>query len=123
MHPWQYPTADVPDYKTINTLVSLFSSFNTIGRMLVGFLSDRVAARWGTAARVTLLTATSALMALVQIYMAFAVYVPMLYPGVIFLGIAYGATFCIAPTLTLEFFGFSYFGTVHHHDEEVHAYI
>jgi nitrate/nitrite transporter NarK len=106
----------VPGFKTINTLVSLFSSFNTLGRMLVGFLSDRVTARWGTTARVSFLVLASALMCLVQLYFAFAVYVPMLYPGVIFLGLAYGATFCIVPTLALEFFGFKYFGTcpLHH---------
>lgn len=50
-------------------------------------------------------------MALVQLYAAFAVYVPMLYPGVILLGIAYGGTFCIVPTLALEFFGFRYFAS------------
>ncbi|ELR21937.1 transporter, major facilitator subfamily protein [Acanthamoeba castellanii str. Neff] len=106
-----YHREDVPGFKTINTLVSLFSSFNTLGRMLVGFLSDWVTARWGKTARVSFLVLASALMGLVQLYFAFAVYVPMLYPGVIFLGLAYGATFCIVPTLALEFFGFKYFAS------------
>lgn len=107
----QYPRDQVPDFKAINTLVSLFSSFNALGRMLVGFLSDRVTARWGKASRVSLLSATAVLMTLVQLYAAFSIYVPMLYPGVVFLGLAYGATFCIVPTLTLDFFGFRSFGT------------
>jgi MFS family permease len=103
----------VPDFKTINTLVSLFSSFNTIGRMLAGFLSDRASVRWGKSARVSFLVLESVLMGVVQIYFAFSWTVTMLYPGVIFLGLAYGTTFCIIPTLTLEFFGFKYFGTLH----------
>jgi MFS family permease len=107
----QYHREAVPGFKTINTLVSLFSSFNTLGRMLVGVTSDMVASRWGKTERISFLVLASALMAIVQLYFAFSVYLPMLYPGVIFLGLAYGATFCIVPTLALEFFGFKYFGT------------
>ncbi len=103
--------AEVPNYESINTLVSLFSCFNTLGRMIVGFLSDIVVTRYGPAARIFWLVFCSIVMLLTQLYFAFSVYVPMLYVGVVGLGIAYGGTFCIIPTLTLEFFGFKYFGT------------
>jgi hypothetical protein len=110
-HSIVYHREAVPGFKTINTLVSLFSSFNTLGRMLVGVTSDMVASRWGKTERISFLVLASALMAIVQLYFAFSVYLPMLYPGVIFLGLAYGATFCIVPTLALEFFGFKYFAS------------
>jgi len=104
----------VPNFEAINILVSLFSSFNTLGRVGVGFISDYITNRWGISARISLLLVASILMMLVQAYYSLVTdVIPMLYPGVIFLGISYGATYATVPTLTLEYFGYKNFGRSH----------
>jgi len=107
-----HKSEDVPNFEAINILVSLFSSFNTLGRVGVGFISDYITNRWGISARISLLLVASILMMLVQAYYSLVTdVIPMLYPGVIFLGISYGATYATVPTLTLEYFGYKNFAT------------
>jgi MFS family permease len=93
-------------YPEINYLVILFAVFNTLGRMAVGYFSDFFSNRM---IRADWLIVSSALMCVVQIYFIFAT-PSMLYFGVIMLGIAYGGTFCILPTLVSEVFGIAHFG-------------
>jgi len=105
-----YNKQDVPNFKAIATLVSLFSVFNTLGRMMVGFFSDIAVRKYGFNSRVLWLLGSVALMAVTSIWFTFSVVVPMMYVGIIILGIAYGGTFCVVPTLVTEFFGLGSFG-------------
>jgi len=108
-----YKPEDLPHFKVIVTLVGLFSVFNTLGRMTAGAVSDMVASRFGTANRVCVLIGMTALMSLTQFYFLWTAYIPMMYFGVVILGISYGGVYCATPTLTLEMFGPKYFGATY----------
>eukprot|EP01121_Diplochlamys_sp_Union-15-3_P020437 TRINITY_DN7977_c0_g1_i1.p1 TRINITY_DN7977_c0_g1~~TRINITY_DN7977_c0_g1_i1.p1 ORF type:complete len:279 (-),score=25.05 TRINITY_DN7977_c0_g1_i1:4-840(-) len=96
----------IPNVEDILTFVALFSVFNTLGRMLVGFLSDRFLDRMN---RCWWLAICGAIMSFTLFYFSFST-VSMMYFGVITLGLSYGGVFCMVPILTSELFGLVHFG-------------
>jgi len=88
-------------------LVTLLSLCNCGGRLLVGILSDLL---HPYVSPVVLLGSTVLLMGVSVTYLAFVQQVVWLYPGVICVGLAYGATFSITPSLIYKFFGGDHFG-------------
>jgi len=101
-----YEYNQMPNAKSILTIVALFSVFNTFGRIIVGFLSDKFIFKME---RVWWLVICLALMCETLLYFSFAT-IPMIYFGVVTLGLAYGGMFCVLPTITSEFFGLAHFG-------------
>lgn len=85
---------------------SVFSIFNTLGRLLVGFLSDQFAHRVSRAAFLVLASLT---MVVAMVWMAFTP-VEAVYVGSLIQGLAHGGIFCVLPTMTSDFFGLANFG-------------
>jgi len=90
----------------INTFVALFSVCNMLGRIFIGFVSDKFINKFD---RFSFLIMAVVLMGLTQLILAFAS-VELLYLAVVLLGISYGGIFCMMPTITSELFGSKYFG-------------
>jgi len=98
--------ATMPYAKYPTTFVILFSVFNTSGRLVVGMLTDRYLHKLS---RTSWLVIVAAVMALAQVYFLLT-NIPGIFGGIIFIGIAYGGTFALVPTLTSELFGLKHFG-------------
>eukprot|EP01127_Copromyxa_protea_P015686 TRINITY_DN4559_c0_g1_i1.p1 TRINITY_DN4559_c0_g1~~TRINITY_DN4559_c0_g1_i1.p1 ORF type:complete len:543 (-),score=80.74 TRINITY_DN4559_c0_g1_i1:43-1671(-) len=94
------------NFPAINTFVILFSVSNTLSRMAFGVLCDFFASRMY---RCTWLIIAALIMCCAQIYLAFAS-PNMLYFGVILVGLGYGATFSVLPTICCEVFGVKHLG-------------
>jgi len=97
---------DLPYGSSISTFIVLFSVFNTFGRLILGFVSDLLIDKVDRLTWMLLCTFT---MCLAQAYFAICS-IPMIYVGVIVLGLAYGGTFCLIPTLISDLFGLKHFG-------------
>eukprot|EP01104_Vermistella_antarctica_P010696 TRINITY_DN2870_c0_g1_i2.p1 TRINITY_DN2870_c0_g1~~TRINITY_DN2870_c0_g1_i2.p1 ORF type:complete len:558 (-),score=104.92 TRINITY_DN2870_c0_g1_i2:70-1743(-) len=97
---------DIPGVSSIPTYVSLFSVFNTFGRMGAGYFSDMLR---GRLLRADWLLMFVAVMGLTQLAFAFG-NVTTLYGAVIALGLSYGGIFFSLPCLTSELFGLKSFG-------------
>eukprot|EP01012_Entosiphon_sulcatum_P008656 TRINITY_DN14748_c0_g2_i1.p1 TRINITY_DN14748_c0_g2~~TRINITY_DN14748_c0_g2_i1.p1 ORF type:complete len:578 (-),score=94.12 TRINITY_DN14748_c0_g2_i1:1681-3372(-) len=98
---------DLPHHSAITTLVTLFSVCSTLGRMITGYCSDLAAARG--VQRSVWVVGVAVLMLAAQLLFAFAP-INAMYGAIIPLGLAYGGTFCLLPTLTSEVFGVANFG-------------
>eukprot|EP00026_Physarum_polycephalum_P014551 Phypoly_transcript_15080.p1 GENE.Phypoly_transcript_15080~~Phypoly_transcript_15080.p1 ORF type:complete len:234 (+),score=23.57 Phypoly_transcript_15080:214-915(+) len=96
----------LPHGKDIITFVVLFSVFNTLGRLTVGMLSDRFLHRLS---RTSWLIVISFVMALAQLYFL-VTDITFMFGAIFLMGIAYGGTFSVTPTLTSELFGLKNFG-------------
>ncbi|KAM2699834.1 hypothetical protein EV1_038653 [Malus domestica] len=99
-------------YKTveINSLVSLWSIWNFLGRFGAGFLSDYLLHKKGWA-RPFLMAVTLAIMAAGHIVIASS-FSGNLYVGSILVGICYGSQWSLMPTITSEIFGIRHMGTI-----------
>lgn len=89
--------------------VSLFSVSNCAGRLLLGYIPERLLHARGTP-RCIFLILISALSALAVCFNAFAS-LPLLFPASIMAGLAFGATWSLMATLTSEFFGLHHFAS------------
>ncbi|KAM1789083.1 hypothetical protein ACFX11_039277 [Malus domestica] len=94
----------------INSLVSLWSIWNFLGRFGGGFISDYLLHNKGWA-RPLLMAATLATMAAGHIVIASG-FSRNLYVGSILVGICYGSQWSLMPTITSEIFGIRHMGTI-----------
>jgi hypothetical protein len=88
-------------------LVTLLSLCNCAGRILAGVLTDLL---HPYVSPVVLMSSSLLFMGVSVTYLAFVAQVPLLYPGVICVGLAYGAIFSITPSLIYRLFGPANFG-------------
>eukprot|EP00884_Botryococcus_braunii_P006925 jgi/Botrbrau1/16233/Bobra.0066s0019.1 len=91
------------------TLVLLFTTLNCIGRMALGFLSEKALHQYGLP-RTFFLIATSAGLALSSLGVAFAS-VATLYPSCMLSGLCFGFYWGLFPVLTSELFGLQNFAS------------
>lgn len=84
-------------------LVMIFAAFNTGGRILGGFLSDKIG-RTNALLMVFLLQAAN------MFVFSYFTTIPLLIVGVSVAGIAYGALFSLFPSTTADFFGIKNLG-------------
>ncbi|DBA83628.1 hypothetical protein WJX77_000101 [Trebouxia sp. C0004] len=89
--------------------VSLFSVSNCAGRLLLGYIPERMLHARGTP-RCIFLILISALSAVAVCFNAFAS-LPLLFPASTMAGLAFGATWSLMATLTSEFFGLHHFAS------------
>jgi hypothetical protein len=92
------------------TMVSLFSVFNTLGRISFGLASDLTQR---VIPRPVLLTACLAMMCGAQALFSFASSGGVMCAGMVVLGAAYGGTFTLVPTISGELFGMRRFATIY----------
>jgi len=97
---------DLPNADHPTTFITMFSVFNTFGRLTVGILSDQYLKKFS---RTAWLCATASLMALTQVLYLVST-IPMIFGVIMVHGLAYGGTFAVIPTLISEFFGLKHFG-------------
>ncbi|GAB2248944.1 hypothetical protein Droror1_Dr00012303 [Drosera rotundifolia] len=99
-------------YDTIqrNTLVSLWSIWNFLGRFGAGYVSDVLLHRNGWA-RPTFMVITLASMAVGHIIIASG-FPGNLYIATVLVGICYGSQWSLMPTITSEIFGVLHMGTI-----------
>jgi MFS family permease len=88
-------------------LVTVLSLSNCTGRIVAGILVDLLHPH---VTPVVLLASSILFMGVSVTYLAFVAQVVWLYPGVVCVGLAYGAIFSITPTLVNRFFGQANFG-------------
>ncbi|GFZ17511.1 nodulin-like [Actinidia rufa] len=100
------------DYTTveINTLVSLWSIWNFLGRFWAGYISD-VFLRTRGWARPLFMVLTLATMTAGHVVIA-AGFPGNLYVGSVLVGICYGSQWSLMPTITSEIFGVLHMGTI-----------
>lgn len=94
----------------IQTLVSLWSIWNFLGRFGAGYISDILLRQKGWA-RPLMMVLTLATMTMGHLIIAFG-FVGNLYIGTILVGICYGAQWSLMPTITSEIFGVLHMGTI-----------
>ncbi|CAK9184749.1 unnamed protein product [Ilex paraguariensis] len=94
----------------INTLVSLWSIWNYLGRFGAGYISDIFLHRRGWA-RPLFIIVTLATMTTGHIVIALG-FSGNLYVGSILVGICYGSQWSLMPTITSEVFGVLHMGTI-----------
>ncbi|GAB4845553.1 hypothetical protein Ancab_038958 [Ancistrocladus abbreviatus] len=99
-------------YSTVatNTLVSLWSIWNFLGRFGAGYVSDVLLQRRGWA-RPILMVFTLATMAAGHIIIALG-FSGNLYIGTVLVGVCYGSQWSLMPTITSEIFGVLHMGTI-----------
>ncbi|XP_059642093.1 protein NUCLEAR FUSION DEFECTIVE 4-like [Cornus florida] len=99
-------------YKTVekNTLVSLWSIWNFLGRFGAGYLSDIFLHKKGWA-RPLLMAITLATMTAGHIVIASG-FSGNLYVGSVLVGVCYGSQWSLMPTITSEIFGVLHMGTI-----------
>ncbi|KDP31188.1 hypothetical protein JCGZ_11564 [Jatropha curcas] len=99
-------------YSTIerNSLVSLWSIWNFLGRFGAGFVSDIFLHRGGFA-RPLFMAITLATLATGHIVIASG-FPKNLYLGSVLVGISYGSQWSLMPTITSEIFGVGHMGTI-----------
>lgn len=79
-------------------LVVVLSAFNALGRILIGFLSDKIGRKTSMAVVFILQAANMFLFSLFQS-------IPLLIVGAAIAGLAYGSLFSLMPSITADFFG------------------
>ncbi|XP_050123137.1 protein NUCLEAR FUSION DEFECTIVE 4-like [Malus sylvestris] len=94
----------------INSLVSLWSIWNFLGRFGAGYVSDYLLHKKGWA-RPLLMAVTLATMAAGHIVISSG-FPGNLYVGSILVGICYGSQWSLMPTITSEIFGIRHMGTI-----------
>jgi Na+/melibiose symporter-like transporter len=92
-------------------LVSLQSVFNCFGRLLGGWLSDFVLARYGFT-RPSSLAVTMMCMCIAMLTLSFAS-PASLFIGTILVGLSYGSIFALSPVMAGEHFGVRYLGSIY----------
>lgn len=99
-------------YSTVqlNSLVSLWSIWNFLGRFGSGYISDKYLHSHGWR-RPIFMAITLGLMALGHIVMASGL-IGSLYIGSLLVGLAYGSQWSLMPTITSEIFGILHMGTI-----------
>ncbi|XP_010541167.1 PREDICTED: uncharacterized protein LOC104814691 [Tarenaya hassleriana] len=100
-----YPTVQ------LNSLVSLWSIWNFLGRFGAGYISDTYLHKYGWP-RPVFMAVTLAIMAIGHIVMASGVQ-GSLYIGSLLIGMAYGSQWSLMPTITSEIFGIKHMGTIY----------
>ncbi|CAN1836285.1 Protein NUCLEAR FUSION DEFECTIVE 4 [Linum perenne] len=93
-----------------NSLVSLWSIWNFLGRFGAGYMSDSLLFTGGWA-RPILMSATLATMAIGHIVIASGL-PTCLYVGSVLVGISYGSQWSLMPTICSEIFGVAHMGTI-----------
>ncbi|KAH8487063.1 hypothetical protein Peur_069570 [Populus x canadensis] len=93
-----------------NSLVSLLSIWNFLGRFGAGFVSDIFLHRGGWA-RPLFVAVTLAIMTIGHTIVA-AGFSKNLYLGSVLVGVAYGSQWSLMPTITSEIFGVGHMGTI-----------
>ncbi|KAK9054494.1 hypothetical protein SSX86_025572 [Deinandra increscens subsp. villosa] len=98
------------DYSTvkINTLVSLWSIWNFLGRFGGGFVSDLFLHRYSLG-RPLFITLTQLSMAVGYLIIGLS---GNLYIGSVIVGVCYGSQWSLMPTITSEIFGVKHMGTI-----------
>lgn len=94
----------------INSLVSLWSIWNFLGRFGAGFVSDTFLHRMGWP-RPLFMVITLATMTIGHLVVASG-FPGNLYAGSILVGICYGSQWSLMPTITSELFGVRHMGTI-----------
>jgi OFA family oxalate/formate antiporter-like MFS transporter len=79
-------------------LVVILSAFNALGRIIIGFLSDKIG-------RKSAMVVVFLLQAINMFLFAYYKSVPMLIVGSAIAGLLYGSLFSIMPSITADFFG------------------
>ncbi|KAJ4903579.1 Nodulin-like / Major Facilitator Superfamily protein [Raphanus sativus] len=99
-------------YSTVqlNSLVSLWSIWNFLGRFGSGYISDAYLHSHGWP-RPAFMAITLALMAIGHAVMASGL-LGSLYVGSLLVGLAYGSQWALMPTITSEIFGIRHMGTI-----------
>ncbi|KAL9239546.1 hypothetical protein vseg_013856 [Gypsophila vaccaria] len=94
----------------INTLVSLWSIWNFLGRFGAGYISDILLRQYGWP-RPLLMAITLAAMSGGHVIIASGL-AGNLYIGTVLIGICYGSQWSLMPTITSEIFGVLHMGTI-----------
>ncbi|KZV31270.1 hypothetical protein F511_13064 [Dorcoceras hygrometricum] len=94
----------------INTLVSLWSIWNFLGRVVFGYISDYFLHAKGCP-RPLVMVITLAIMSIGYLVIAFG-FPGALYIGSILVGICYGAQWSLMPTIISDLFGNTHLGTI-----------
>lgn len=84
-------------------IVVIFAIFNTVGRVLGGFLSDKMG-------RTTALLLVFLIQAVNMFAFSFLTSIPTLAVGIAVAGLSYGALFALFPATTADFFGIKNLG-------------
>lgn len=84
-------------------LVVVLSAFNALGRIVIGFLSDKIGSK---KAMVLVFSIQAINMFLFAAYQT----IPLLVAGAAIAGLAYGSLFSLMPSITAEFFGIKNLG-------------
>ncbi|CAH2036911.1 unnamed protein product [Thlaspi arvense] len=95
----------------INSLLSLWSIWNFIGRFGAGYVSDALLHRKGWP-RPLLMAATLGTMSIGHLIIASG-FRGNLYAGLVIVGICYGSQWSLMPTITSELFGVKHMGTIY----------
>ncbi|VVA91824.1 unnamed protein product [Arabis nemorensis] len=95
----------------INTLLSLWSIWNFVGRFGAGYASDLLLHKKGWP-RPVLMAATLGTMTIGHLIIASG-FQGNLYPGSIIVGVCYGSQWSLMPTITSELFGVKHMGTIY----------
>jgi MFS transporter, OFA family, oxalate/formate antiporter len=84
-------------------LVMILAAFNTLGRILGGFISDKIG-------RTNALLLVFLIQAVNMFAFSFYTTIPLLIVGISVAGVAYGALFALFPSTTADFFGIKNLG-------------
>ncbi|EFC42267.1 predicted protein [Naegleria gruberi] len=98
-----------------NNMVIVFSCCNCIGRILFGFVSDKLFNPLKNLTRITFIGITILMMMIGQFIFSFLP-LPGFYPLIIFVGLSYGGFMALNPSFISERFGAKYYGlnsTIH----------
>ncbi|XP_074315022.1 protein NUCLEAR FUSION DEFECTIVE 4-like [Silene latifolia] len=95
----------------VNTLISVWSVWNVLGRVGAGYLSDMLLREKGWA-RPSMMAITLATMTWGHVIIA-SDFQGNLYIGTVLIGISYGAQWSLMPTITSEIFGVLHMGTIY----------
>ena len=79
-------------------LVVVLSAFNALGRIAIGFLSDKIG-------RKSAMVVVFLLQAVNMFIFAYYTSIPLLITGAAIAGLAYGSLFSLMPSITADFFG------------------
>ncbi len=86
------------DWKAGFILVVVLSAFNALGRILIGFLSDKIG-------RKTTIIVVLLLQSVNMFLFSWFQTIPLLITGAAIAGLAYGSLFSLMPSITADFFG------------------
>jgi MFS family permease len=107
--PLVYPETSLPNRNFATTFVALFSSLNTLGRLALGYVSDKFQHRVQRTFWIMLL------LSVLIVCQAINTIAPVvaLFPLVILIGFAYGGLFAVVPATVADFYGPEKFGVLY----------